>query len=174
VRVVAFRIDPDPFSIVQSREAQLDELAAGNTYEDTHMYPSGPAFTMGFMMKDTVFWSATGVQGEFPSTVRVSITEPAAISAAEGEYSGLSRVLFENVPVPEVVHSSDAKLAALASERGTEVFSQTETSAPALLIGAGTRDRTMVSDVVTMHGDKEEAVRNKCTLPAAISAPPGV
>jgi hypothetical protein len=85
VRVEAFRIDPEPFSIVHRIEAQLEELAAGNTNDAKHIKSSGPAFTMGFRMKDTVFWSATGLQRAFPSAARVSITDPAAISAAEGE-----------------------------------------------------------------------------------------
>jgi hypothetical protein len=53
-------------------------------------------------------------QGAFPTAVSVSITLPAALSAALGVYVGVKVVPPVNVPVPEVPQLTELLLVAVA------------------------------------------------------------
>jgi hypothetical protein len=53
-------------------------------------------------------------QGTFPTAVRVSITLPAALSAALGVYMGVNVVPPVNDPVPEVAQLTELLLVAVA------------------------------------------------------------
>jgi hypothetical protein len=59
----------------------------------------------------------TGAHAVSPFAVKVRFTPPAAISAAEGIYSGCILVGSSNEPLPEVVHASEEKLEAEAAAR---------------------------------------------------------
>jgi len=59
----------------------------------------------------SVILSLTAPHGPAGSlVVIVSVTTPAAISAAEGEYTAFNIVALSKVPVPEVVHVDDVAL----------------------------------------------------------------
>ncbi len=64
------------------------------------MVASPPAFTVavGFMVRTIASFTPT----HGPTDVMVSVTFPAAISAAEGVYVAFTRAALSNVPVPEV------------------------------------------------------------------------
>ena len=56
-------------------------------------------------------------QGAFPFAVKVSVTEPASLSAALGVYAGVKVVPPVNVPVPEVAQLRLLKFEAEAPTR---------------------------------------------------------
>ena len=68
--------------------------------------------------------------------VKVNVTEPAAISAADGVYTAVAEVAELKVPVPEVVH---VKLAALPPIEPAKVYvlpAQIVAAEPALAVAA--------------------------------------
>ena len=64
-----------------------------------------PAFTTGiFERVKSIVLVAVPAQGGLLFAVRVRCTEPAAISADPGVYTGLIMLTLEKEPFPDVVH----------------------------------------------------------------------
>ena len=81
---MAFSRVPVPVCTVHRMEAQFVAVAPERINGVVHIWVSAPAFTSGLSIKVTNFWSTAGAQSALPITVNESVTEPAAISAAEG------------------------------------------------------------------------------------------
>jgi len=76
-------------------------------------------------------------------------------------------------PLPEVVHNTLAWFVA-EPDKVCALPWQILASTPALAVGVFRMFRIMLSEAETVHGDIAEAVSVKVTVPAVISAAPGV
>jgi hypothetical protein len=79
---------------------------------------------------------AAVAQGAIGSAVRVNVTEPAVTSAGLGAYVVLSCEASAKVPVPLVVHVTDAWLLAVPDTAAAARL-QVPYGPPALTVGAG-------------------------------------
>ena len=106
--------------LAQKELVALAPLIPASVYVlPAQMVASGPALAVvpGLIVK--TIEETAAVQGPAPSgslVVRVRVTLPAVISAAEGVYVAPSRAGLSNVPVPEVVQVEDAATPPIAPE----------------------------------------------------------
>ena len=117
-------------------------------------------------------WSVTGRHPPLFAEARVSVTFPAALSAALGVYVVLREEAFPNVPVPDVVHVP-LPVEEVPVRETTELFAQTVTSLPALTVGAGVNVTRMLSSS-ELQFPLLDVLRISITLPAAISEASGL
>ena len=120
--------------------------------------------------------STAALQGPVGSfVVKVKVTIPAVISAADGVYTAFAKLASSNVPVPEVVH---VKLAALPEIVPPKVYVvvvlQIAASAPAFAIALGFIVNTIESFTAPQGPVGSSVVNVNVTVPAAISAAEGV
>src|SRR5690606_35697466 len=98
---------------------------------------SAPAFTVGAGMMVKVTWSVSARQSPLPAVVRVSVTLPAAISAALGVYNALSvMALGLKVPVPPL-HTPPVAPFTVPASWIWLLLAHTVPAVPASTIGAG-------------------------------------
>ena len=71
------------------------------------MVVSGPALTMAWRDMVRTMESLESAQGTIPKAVSVSVTDPDAMSAALGVYTGAICTGSVNVPVPDVIQRMD-------------------------------------------------------------------
>ena len=114
--------------------------------------------------------SVASVQNAF-ETVIVNVTVPAVISTAPGVYVGSSNVPSSNVPSPDVVHKF-VPFVEVAAKVYVAVSQIISVANPASAVGAGFIVNTMLS-VASTQGALETVIV-KVTVPAVISAAPGV
>jgi len=108
------------------------------------------------------------------SVVRVSITEPAVISAAEGVYTAFNKVALLKLPVPEVDQAEEAALPPLEPFNKYVLPSQIVASEPALAVAAWFMDNIILSLTAPQGPAGSLVVMVSVTVPAAISAGEGV
>jgi hypothetical protein len=135
---------------------------------------SFPALAVGvFWIVRILLSEVEAVQGETAEAVKVNVTVPALISAAPGVYTGVSELVELKVPVPEVVHKTLDWFVAVPVKVCVLPW-QIVASFPALAVGVFLIIRILVSDVEAVQGETAEAVKVNVTVPALISAVPGV
>lgn len=129
---------PDP-KVVQVRPVALPPILPDKVCKlPAHIVAAGPAIENANLFMVTIMSSLTGRHGPTGSSlVMVSVTVPAAISAAEGVYIGDKDKVLLKVPVPEVDHTDDEALPLLIPVKATKYPWQITISGPALTI-AGT------------------------------------
>jgi len=112
------------------------------------------------------------LQDPFPDAVNVSVTIPAAISAAPGVYSAKVREsgLFK-VPSPLVVQAIPSVFVAVEPEVMliVPVFEQVDIAEPALAVGRASTFTIYVA-VASVHGAFETVIVNVTVFPASPAA----
>jgi len=147
-----------------------------NVYDDPeHIVASVPALTVasGFMVR--VMLSLTASQGPAGSfVVRVSVTDPAEISAADGVYTGFSNVALLNVPVPEVDHVDEVALPPLVPFNVYVLPEQIAAFVPALTVAAAFMVSIIVSPAAVQTPGGSSVVIISLTEPEVMSDADGV
>ena len=113
-----------------------------------------------------------GPTGSFE--VIVNVTVPAAISAADGVYTGVVILGLLNVPVPEVVQVTNVVLPPIVPANVKVLPAHIEFAGPALTVAAGFIVK-VIDEATATHGPAGSFdVIVKTTEPATISAADGV
>jgi hypothetical protein len=129
---------------------------------------SAPAFAVGAGVIVIVNWSVTGRHPPLFAVARVSVTLPAALSAALEVYDALSVFASgEKVPVPEDVHVP-APVEEIPLSVITELFAQTVLSLPAFTVGGGVK-KTVILSSSELQVPLFAEVKIKIVLPPEIS-----
>ena len=120
-----------------------------------------------------VISSLTALQFPCEVEVKVSVTEPLAISTAEGVYIVLSAVFPGlKLPVPPV-HCQAVATVPVPFKVTSGLLAQTVWSAPASTVGAGVKV-TVILSVTGLQDPFPVVVKYSFSVPAAISAAVGV
>jgi hypothetical protein len=131
---------------------------------------SAPAFAVGAGVIVTTIASLTAVHVPIPVVRSVSVTVPAALSAALGTYVAFSVVLLGvKVPDPDVDHDPPEAIVTLPFSATFALLAQTVWSAPAFAAGAGVIAITIAS-VTAMHVPFPVVVSVNVTVPVVVSA----
>ena len=139
------------------------------------MVSSAPALTVaaGLIVKTiSSFRAPHGPLGSF--VVNVNVTEPAAISAADGVYTAFIADALLNVPVPLVVQVADAAPPPIIPLNVRVLVEQIVSSIPALTVTAGFMVNNKASFTAAQGPDGSFVVNVNVTEPAEISAALGV
>jgi hypothetical protein len=101
--------------------------------------------------------------------VKVSVTVPAAVSAALGEYDAFKvDADGEKVPLPLVVHTPVPVLE-VAESKTEALFAHTTWSGPVVIVGIGA-NRMFIVSVTAKQLPLPVDVRIRTTLPKVVSA----
>jgi len=109
--------------------------------------------------------SFTGEHG--PEALRVSVTVPEEISAAEGVYVAVSNAALSNVPVPEVVHTEEVALPPIEPESRYVLPEQMIASAPPFTVPADC-DVTVAFAVIAAHAEAVSETETVYVPPGAV------